>query len=284
MALKQMTCSAVLIVIDGLCSAAPDRANCPRISALRGRGATTLTATSLMPSITLPCHMSIFHSVPPTRHGITTNTFQPMARPLPGLIDVAHAAGLRTAAFNNWEPLRDLSRPLSLDYAWCRNDCDTNPDSDARVGDAAAAWLSHERPDFTFVYFGVLDAVGHRHGFMSDEYLAQLERTDAAVGATIAAAASTSTILLTTDHGGHERSHGTELPADMLLPWIIAGPAIGRGISIEEPVSLLDTAPTLAHVLGLHPPRSGRGGWSQRHFARPEGIHRDYAGVPKRRM
>ena len=69
---------AVLIIIDGLCAAAPEATRCPSIAALRARGASTLAATSLMPSITLPCHMSIFHSVPPTRHGITTNTYQPM--------------------------------------------------------------------------------------------------------------------------------------------------------------------------------------------------------------
>src|SRR3712207_6719837 len=93
------------ILIDGLRPDAIDAARCPRLRALRSRGAATMRATSVMPSVTLPCHTSIFHSVPPTRHGVTTNTWTPMARPLPGLVDQAHAAGRRCAFFYNWEEL-----------------------------------------------------------------------------------------------------------------------------------------------------------------------------------
>lgn len=249
----------ILIVIDGLCASAPEAAHCPNIAALRAMGASTLTATSLMPSITLPCHMSIFHSVPPTRHGITTNTYQPMARPLPGLVEVAHLAGLRTAAIYNWEPLRDLSRPLSLDLSLCWNDSDTNPDSDERVADEAIRHIGDSRPDFTFLYFGRLDAVGHDQGFMSDPYLAHLKRTDMALGRVLASLPAQVTVLLTTDHGGHDRAHGTDLPADLIVPWLIAGPGIRRGHVIAEPVSLLDTAPTLARVLDLRPAREWEG-------------------------
>ena len=34
-----------------------------------------LKTRTLMPSVTLPCHMSLFHSVTPERHGILTNTY-----------------------------------------------------------------------------------------------------------------------------------------------------------------------------------------------------------------
>src|SRR5947209_6250390 len=107
----------VLVMIDGLRPDALARIDCPALSGLRERGASTLTARSVMPSITLPCHTSIFHAVPPTRHGITMNEWHPMARPLPGLMDMAKAAGRRCAVIYNWEPLRDLCRPLSLDFA-----------------------------------------------------------------------------------------------------------------------------------------------------------------------
>ena len=243
-------------------ASAPQRRRLPAVRALAlcaPAALSTLAATSLMPSITLPCHMSIFHSVPPTRHGITTNIYQPMARPLPGLLDTAHAAGLSTAAIHNWEPLRDLSRPLSLDFSLCRNDCETNPESDEMIADEAIRCIGQDRPELAFVYFGVLDAIGHRHGFMSAPYLAQLERTDAAIGRLLLTLPAETTILLTTDHGGHDRAHGTDLPEDMIVPWLIAGPSFRRDHTIAGPVSLLDTAPTLAHVLDLQPPREWEG-------------------------
>src|SRR6187397_1910036 len=100
----------VLIMLDGARPDALTTARCPALTSLRERGSSTLKARSVMPSVTLPCHTSVFHSVPPTRHGITTNILTPMARPLPGLVEVARAAGKRTAFFYNWEELRDLAR------------------------------------------------------------------------------------------------------------------------------------------------------------------------------
>ena len=39
----------------------------------------------------------------------------------------------------------------------------------------------------------------------------------------------------------------------MTIPWLAAGPNIRAGHTIAAPVSLLDTAPTLARLLGLAP-------------------------------
>src|SRR5512134_3325529 len=111
----------VFVMIDGTRPDALMAANCPNLTSLQARGAFTFRAASVMPSVTLPCHMSIFHSVPPERHGVTTNDWRPMARPLPGLFDVAHAAGKRCACVYNWEQLRDLGRPGSLELSLFRN-------------------------------------------------------------------------------------------------------------------------------------------------------------------
>ncbi len=91
----------IFVMIDGLRPDALSAADCGALSTFRTRGAATLAARSIMPSITLPCHMSIFHSVPPTRHGVTTNVYQPMARPLPGLIDHAKVHEKRCSAIYN---------------------------------------------------------------------------------------------------------------------------------------------------------------------------------------
>lgn len=250
----------VLVMIDGVRPDALAAAECPNLASLQARGAFTLKATSVMPSITLPCHMSIFHSVPPERHGVTTNDWRPMARPLPGLVDQAHAAGKRCAFFHNWEPLRNLNLPGSLAFAYFRDNVYSDPDGDQVVADEAVRYLATDQPDFVFVYFGTVDTIGHRHGWMSSHYLAQLSRVDRALGTLLAALPAASTLLLHSDHGGHERTHGTESPEDMTIPWIIAGPGIRPGYELKSPVSLLDTAPTLARLLHVtpHPDWEGR--------------------------
>lgn len=251
--------TTVLVMVDGLRPDALSLTNTPFIDGLRRRGASTLRATSLMPNITLPCHMSIFHSVPPSRHGVTTNDWQPMARPLPGLVDQAKAADRRTAFFHNWEPLRNLNAPGSLNFSYYRDNGYTDPDGDKVIAEEAVDYIISDRPDFAFVYFGTVDVYGHAYGWMSVEYLAQVARVDGALGVLLAGLPADSTILLQADHGGHDRTHGTEMPEDMTIPWMIAGPGIKRGHEIQSDVSLLETTPTLARILDISPHRDWEG-------------------------
>src|SRR5215216_5366182 len=153
----------IYISLDGVRPDAITIANCPTLDSVCARGASTMQARSVMPSITLPCHTSIFHSVPPTRHGITSNTFIPMARPVPGLVEVARAAEKRVAFFYNWEPLRDLARPGNIHYSYFR-DSAYRRDGDDEIVSEAARFIQKENPDFAFLYIGTVDTVGHDHG------------------------------------------------------------------------------------------------------------------------
>jgi predicted AlkP superfamily pyrophosphatase or phosphodiesterase len=243
---------ALLLLVDGARPDAIQIAGCPNILQLAQRGSYTLQASSVMPSVTLPCHMSIFHSVPPTRHGITDNNWMPMARPLPGLFDQASAAGLRCGFFYNWEPLRNIGRPNSLVASTYRSNC-KELHGDHEIVDEAIRYLAADPLDFVFVYLGSVDEWGHLYGWMSDGYLAQLAHVDSAIGALLNALPADVTVLFQSDHGGHDRNHGTPAAEDMAIPWIIAGSGIRQDHAIAAPVSLLDTAPTLARVLGIAP-------------------------------
>lgn len=252
------TMSTYFIMLDGLRPDAISADATPTLQSLAARGASTFRARSVMPSITLPCHMSIFHSVPPQRHGITDNVYVPMARPGPGLVESAARAGKRCAFFYNWEELRDLARPGNLSHAFFVNASHLF-DGDDIVADEAARALSRRDLDFAFVYFGTIDTAGHAFGWMSEMYLQQAQRVDGLVARVLDAAGPDATILAHADHGGHERTHGTDADDDMLIPWIAAGPGIRRGHAIAAPVNLMDTAPTLAHMLGVPTPHGWEG-------------------------
>jgi predicted AlkP superfamily pyrophosphatase or phosphodiesterase len=243
----------VFVLIDGVRPDAVEAAHCLHLTELRKRSAFTFKARSVMPSMTLPCHMSIFHSVPPERHGVTTNDWRPMARPLPGLIEQARAANRRCAFFHNWEPLRNLNSPGGLVFSYFRDNVYTDPHGDQVIAEEAVRYLSTDHLDFAFVYFGTVDTFGHLYGWMSDEYLSQLERVDGSLGTLLAGLPDNSAVLLQSDHGGHERTHGTDSAEDMTIPWLAAGPGIRRGYEIKAAVSLLDTAPTLARLLSISP-------------------------------
>src|SRR5690606_27281309 len=101
-----------------------------------------------------------------------------------------------------------------------------------------------------FIYLGTVDVAGHYYGWMSEGYLAQAERVDGNLGRILAALPTEAHVLLQADHGGHDRNHGENVPEDMTIPWMVAGPRVQAG-EISADVTLLDTAPTLATLLGI---------------------------------
>jgi predicted AlkP superfamily pyrophosphatase or phosphodiesterase len=247
----------ILVMIDGLRPDAIAAAHTPTLHTIIERGASTLRARSVMPSITLPCHTSIFHSVPPTRHGITDNVWTPMARPVRGLVEVANYQDKRCAFFTNWEELRDISRPGSLTLSFMANTAYDLDHGDRIVTDVAVRHLADH--DFSFIYLGTVDSAGHFFGWMSDGYLQQVERADAELARIVDALPADSALIVHSDHGGHDRFHGTDLPEDMTIPWMIMGAGIKQGHTIISEVTLLDTAPTAAHLLGLRVPKEWEG-------------------------
>ena len=104
----------LLILSDGM---RPDSLKGNKIiESLKQNSTYCMDAQTVMPSVTLPTHMSLFHSVDPSRHGTTTNTYAPQVHPVKGLFEVLKENNKKSAMFYDWESLRDLSRPETLTY------------------------------------------------------------------------------------------------------------------------------------------------------------------------
>jgi bisphosphoglycerate-independent phosphoglycerate mutase (AlkP superfamily) len=59
-------------------------------------------------------------------------------------------------------------------------------------------------------------------------------------------------IIVTADHGGHDRTHGTTLDEDMIIPMMV----LSKNEKIEldlENASIKDIAPTVTKLLGAYP-------------------------------
>ncbi|HOQ99967.1 MAG TPA: alkaline phosphatase family protein [Anaerolineae bacterium] len=254
----------VLFVVDGLRPDALPLTETRHIDRLTAAGAHTWQAQSVCPSITLPCHASLFLSASPEQHGIVSNVWTPSQPLSPGLFDVVHEAGLGTAAFYSWEELRDLGRPGTLDAAHYHRLGDWPCERTIELGAMAAGYIATQRPAFAFVYLEAPDAVGHDHGWMSAPYMEAVAAADRAIGLVLEALADRGALadtccLVIADHGGHGSGHGSDAPEDMTIPWLAAGPGIARGVRLSGPVSIIDTAPTIAHLLGLPRPANWRG-------------------------
>ena len=255
---------AILCSIDGMRPDGLQAAQTPTIDRLIAEGASTMQARTVMPSSTLPCHTAMLRGVDTPRHGITSNTFHPLARPVPSLFEAAKAAGKTTGMFYNWEQLRDLSDPGHLNYAVLTADA-FSPEGDRYVAEQAVAHLRRFDFDFLFVYFGWTDECGHLNGWMSDPYIQAISDADACLGKVLDAVSELgrskeTSVLVLSDHGGHGRSHGTDSPEDMTIPWVLHGPGVRRGYTITGEVRIFDTCVTLAHLLNIPPAREWEGG------------------------
>ena len=247
----------IVILPDGMRpDSLPGIENAQRIIA---GSAYSMNATTVSPSVTLPCHISLFHSVTPQRHGTTTNTYTPQVRPIDGLCEVLKKADKKCAIFYNWEEIRDVSRPNSLAHSCFY--------AGRRIGykqageeltDAAIDYLKKYDADFTFIYFGYPDMQGHNFGWMTEEYHEAVRSSWDNIEKIVDALGDEYTYIITADHGGHDRTHGSEMPEDMLIPVIIKGKDFEAGRILED-VNIIDIAPTVAKLLGAEPDEEWEG-------------------------
>jgi arylsulfatase A-like enzyme len=65
-------------------------------------------------------------------------------------------------------------------------------------------------------------------------------------------------VIVSADHGGHDKGHGTDDPRDVTIPWI----AWGRGVRtarLSTSIQTMDTASTALWMLGLPEPTDWQG-------------------------
>ncbi|MBQ8752636.1 MAG: alkaline phosphatase family protein [Clostridia bacterium] len=247
----------VLVLADGM---RPDGLeNFPVARRMMAEGAYAPDAQTVYPSVTLPCHMSLFHSVTPQRHGITTNIYMPQVRPIPGLCEALRRAGKTCAFFYNWEELRDLSRPDSLAFAgYFSGHVHGYEAANRMVTDAAVSCIREHAPDFLFVYYGWSDSAGHNHGWLSEEYFHAVNDAWEQIARLREILPEEYTLMVTADHGGHERSHGCDIPEDMTIPLFACGKPFAAGSGFEN-ANIMDIAPTVATLLGAPIPEEWEG-------------------------
>lgn len=258
----------LLILCDGMRADATEKCAHPYFCKMRESGAWSLNASTVMPSITLPCHVSLFCSVDPTRHGILGNTYTEQVRPVKGLCEQLSDAGKSCAFFYNWEELRDLSRPGSLIYSHYDSGLKLGFEkASERCAESAAEYLPKNKPDFSFLYFGFPDEAGHKYGWMTDEYMYAVNKCWELIEKVCSVLPDDFQVIVTADHGGHDRIHGADIPEDMTIPVLATGSAFA-GVGEMGNVNIKDIAPTVAELLGA----TSNSDWEGKSFLRGNNI------------
>ncbi len=255
-----------ILSVDGLRADALAKTDLPALGGLALRGAYTYAARTVTPSETLPGHASMLSGVDPRVHKITWdwNDFRPENGfiAVPTVFSVARAAGLRTVMVVGKPKLQHLAAPGSVDSFVLteRGDADVANEAIVQAGIGF---------DLLFVHFPDVDLAGHAEGWMSPGYLEKLTAVDQAIGRLLAALPSETTVIVTADHGGKDRSHGKEIPENLTVPWIVAGPRVDRHGPLSTRVQETDTAATALFVLGLKLPGTCTGEAVREAFTAP---------------
>ncbi len=236
-----------MILVDGM---RPDSLeNISEAQEILSESQKTMTAQTVFPSVTLPCHISLFHSVDPSRHGTVTNIYAPQVRPIQGLFEVLKYNEKNCALFYDWEEIRDVSRPNSLKSAQFMAGRVLGYDNtNDELAERLIETLKNGEYDFAFLYMGLTDWAGHKYGWMSDEYLDSMKHSWKNIKKIKDALGDEYMIIVTADHGGHERAHGTDLAEDMTIPLIVFGNTNGVELDFTD-ANIKDIAPTVAELL-----------------------------------
>ena len=132
-------------------------------------------------------------------------------------------------------------------------------DTDIKITDAAIKYINEEEPDFLFLYLGETDEVGgHDCGWMSEQYMKSVSKALSCVEKLQSAISEDYTIILLADHGGHERSHGSDMPEDMTIPIVFCGRKFEENKELPE-ASIKDVAATVAKLLDVPPAKEWEG-------------------------
>lgn len=245
----------VIISIDGLRPDALELADTPALDSLKAHGAYSPNAQTVSLSITLPSHASMLSGMTPDKHGILWGVpyigWPGMNGPT--LFNVAHDAGLSTAMVFGKQKMNYLALPNSVDQLFGADVHDTE------VKKQTVALIQAGLPNVLFIHFPDVDRVGHAAGWMSPNQLHSITFVDGLIGEIVTALENgdylnRTLLIITADHGGHDRSHGDDSPEDRTIPWLAVGPGVRAGVILTGSIITYDTAATALYALNLPMP------------------------------
>ncbi len=263
---KGRVANHVLVVsIDGLRPDAIRRFKAPTLSRLMNEGRYSLSAQTISLSLTLPSHTSMLTGVDSDQHGVTWNSDKTASRgyvAVPTIFGLAKNAGFTTAAFFSKTKFQHIAAPSSLDYTRGPSRSPT-PWSSARTVELVLKHLESAKPNLLFVHLADVDFAGHTFGWMGHTYGMAVRDVDRSLTTLLSVmdqrfGAGRYTVIITADHGGHGRTHGTTQKLDTTIPWIVWGAGVRKGDTLSG-IHTMDTAATALWMLGVQAPANWTG-------------------------
>lgn len=264
----------IMIALDGISVEGYQKANTPNLDALMAEGAFSLTTRVAMPSVTLPNWTSHLTGSGPEQHGVVNNGWKIDKFVLPAVetdtegyypsvftILKEEMSEIKTAFYYNW---------INLFYPYNKKYFDevSYLEKDEYIPNYQKAInfivRNQDKPTVVFLYSVHTDHAGHRHKWMSPEYIHSIEEADVQIGKFInemkeKGLYKDTHFMFLSDHGGINNGHGGVTTNEMIVPWGITGPKIKKGFKIKEPNNTVNTASVILRLFKIKQPLSWTG-------------------------
>ncbi|WP_346990574.1 alkaline phosphatase [Bacteroides caccae] len=264
----------IMIALDGISVEGYQKANTPNLDALMTEGAFSLTTRVAMPSVTLPNWTSHLTGSGPEQHGVVNNGWKIDKFVLPAVetdtegyypsvftILKEEMSEIKTAFYYNW---------INLFYPYNKKYFDevSYLEKDEYIPNYQKAInfivRNQYKPTIVFLYSVHTDHAGHKHKWMSPEYIRSIEEADVQIGKFInemkeKGLYKDTHFMFLSDHGGINNGHGGVTTNEMIVPWGITGPKIKKGFKIEEPNNTVNTASVILRLFKIKQPLSWTG-------------------------
>jgi predicted AlkP superfamily pyrophosphatase or phosphodiesterase len=207
--------NAIIISIDALHPAALSARTTPAIYKEMREGDYTLDGFSTNPPKTLISHTAMFTGLGPDKNGKLDNQWQPGEPTIEHrtMFNSAKLKGFQTGFFYSKEKMGFLVNEAIDVHRW----------SSENAIDSAEAFVRNPGRHFVFLHVSGLDFVGPEYGWLSPEYMEELSYIDEYLKPLIQMVKEQNNfvIIITSDHAGHDKIHGSQHPEDFRLPLII---------------------------------------------------------------
>lgn len=206
--------SVLIVSIDALHPAAVTAENAPNIMTLAGKGVISLNGRSTNPPKTLISHSAMFTGLTPETGGKADNLWQKGEQTVPQktIFNTAKDAGYNTAFIYSKGKLGFLSNS-AVDHEEFSREYAT---------DSTIEYVNTHDNTFVFLHISGLDNTGPEYGWLSKEYIEDFRFIDEELKPLfdLVQKKGKYLIIITSDHAGHAKEHGTDNPEDFKLPFI----------------------------------------------------------------
>ncbi len=258
----------VVIGVDGLTAKSVEKADTPNMHALMKSGSYTLAANSVMPTVSGPNWGAILMGSEPAVNGIHDNEWKlDKNNPFPTIFRALRTSnpGATIIAAYEWLDFgrlftnQDVTQRVNAIKSALQKDTSENAAAHYIAGQAARL-IQEKKPQLIFIHLDMIDHAGHTYIYDSDKYNSAVGEVDGLVGAIVKAVDAAgirenTALFVIADHGGKNTGHGGDTPEEKTVPWIVSGAGVVQGAAIPNGISVAQTSPTIAALLGIAAPK-----------------------------